>query len=69
MKIGRMKVSLIALNEGRRRLWIDAKIGRIWYVLQWMKGTRPFLYRSTDATPPDSSHENEGRMLFGRYTD
>ena len=41
--------------------------GRFWYVLTWRKGMRPSLYRSTDATPPDSYRQsNEGRWIFGR---
>ena len=48
-------------------LWLDVKIGRFWYVFMWRKGVAPFLYRSTDATPPDQEHgRNEGLWLFGR---
>jgi len=33
----------------------------------WHKGQRPYLYRSTDATPPDREYaHNDGRWFFGR---
>lgn len=44
--------------------WIDAKLGRYWYVFQWIRGSGMFLYRSTDATPP--ANDNDGRWIFGR---
>jgi hypothetical protein len=48
-------------------LWLDVKIGRFWYVFMWRKDQRPYLYRSTDATPPDREYaRNEGRWFFGR---
>jgi len=61
----------------RNILWIDAKIGRWWYVLIWRNWkTAPFCYRSLDATPPSdrpkcvlNGKPNQGRMVFGRYSD
>lgn len=48
-------------------LWLDVKLGRFWYVFVWRKDARPYLYRSTDATPPDREYaRNEGRWYFGR---
>jgi len=47
-------------------LWLDIKVLRFWYVLMWRKGLWPYLYRSTDATPP--CDENGGRWIFGRAT-
>lgn len=62
-----MRFGVVQFFEGHRWVWIDLRIGRFWYVLQWHKGHGPFLYRSTDATPP--AEDNEGRMLFGRYSE
>ena len=48
-------------------LWLDVKLGRFWYVFIWGKGQMPYMYRSTDATPPSREyHRNEGRWFFGR---
>lgn len=47
-------------------IWIDFRAFRFWYVLIWTRGrgSRPYLYRSTDATPP--CERNFGRWIFGR---
>ena len=52
-------------------LWIDMKFGRFWYVFIWRKGSWPYCYRSTDATPPldDERGNNQGTWLFGRWRD
>jgi hypothetical protein len=55
------------MSRDPRRIWIDCKIGRWWYVFQWYRsvpGAWPSLYRSLDATPP--TKQNKGRVFFGR---
>ena len=46
-------VNYMSRNNDALWLWLDVKLGRFWYVFMWHKGQRPYLYRSTDATPPD----------------
>ena len=51
-------------------LWIDftSKSLGYWYVFIWRRGRcLPFMYRSTDATPPGSV-SGEGNMIFGTYS-
>ena len=60
-------VNYMSRNNDVLWLWLDVKLGRFWYVLMWRKDQRPYLYRSTDATPPDREcGKNEGRWFFGR---
>jgi len=61
-------VNYMSRNNDALWLWLDVKLGRFWYVFMWHKGQRPYLYRSTDATPPDREYgRNEGRWFFGRH--
>ena len=60
-------VNYMSRNNDVLWLWLDVKLGRFWYVLMWRKDQRPYLYRSTDATPPDREYgKNEGCWFFGR---
>ena len=60
-------VNYMSRNNEALWLWLDVKLGRFWYVFMWRKGQRPYLYRSTDATPPDREYgKNDGRWFFGR---
>lgn len=51
------------LNLTLQQVFIEARVGRWWYVLFWAKGSRPCAYRSMDGTPPRS--ELHGRSYFG----
>ena len=68
MRVGEnFAVNYMSRNNDALWLWLDVKLGRFWYVFMWRKGQRPYLYRSTDATPPDREFgRNEGRWFFGR---
>ena len=68
MRVGEsFAVNYMSRNNDALCLWLDVKLGRFWYVFMWHKGQRPYLYRSTDATPPDREYgKNDGRWFFGR---
>lgn len=42
------------------RVWFDVRFNDYYYVLRWLKGSRPYLYRSKDATPTNA------KWYFGR---
>jgi hypothetical protein len=68
MRLGKdFVVNYMSRHNDALWLWLDVKFGRFWYVFMWHKGQRPYMYRSTDATPPDYGHgENKGRWFFVR---
>jgi hypothetical protein len=57
-------------SRNRNWVWIDFALGKWWYVFIWRKGGHwPFMYRSTDATPPNYYEPDDGhaQMLWGKY--
>lgn len=58
-----MRINWMGRNNDSTRLWIDAKVGRWWYVFYWRKNQPPYFYRSLDATPPRNNQE--GKIYFG----
>lgn len=67
MKIGNITINRMDRQNQSLWLWLDAHVGRFWYVFSWRKGFRPYCYRSTDATPPCwGEYANNGRWLFGQ---
>jgi hypothetical protein len=59
-----LAINNMGRSNGAIRLWLDLKLGRYWYVFIWRKGSRPYCYRSLDATPP--CEDNAGRWIIGR---
>lgn len=66
MQIGKTIIKLMAVNDGPVRFWLDARVGRFWYVAHWIRGEGLCVYRSTDATPPRDQHH--GRTYIGTPT-
>jgi hypothetical protein len=62
MKVGNTIVYWMSRGNDNIRLWIDARVGRWWYVFYWQKGVPPSFYRSRDATPPRKGED--GRVYF-----
>lgn len=69
MRLGEnFAVNYMSRNNDALWLWLDVQLGKWWYVFMWRKDQRPYMYRSTDATPPDREYaRNEGRWFFGRH--
>lgn len=65
MRIGSITINKMSRSNTALWLWLDIRIGKYWYVFNWRKKNKPYLFKSLDGTPPNE--RNSGSWIFGSY--